>query len=307
MLLSAAEKDSGIIPGPNPSRIRVDPYAFNRNRRAHHWRNFQLGLYMQTPPSSLFTPVKPPTTIPAWMKAWQAANAGSGYTRLSSLGDDISTVTITPPVIDPGSFPPQDFSPQIQPVDITPQVIDPGIGTSSTTYADFLQPVAITPAQTDPMASFITPSPVDIQPPSFTISDQPSGAPVPSQPAPVASSVPGTSGSTDYFGDFLKLASVAGQTFVGYAAAQHGYVPGVTGGGIGPGAPVGGQLTPAQYAMLTPTQRAQYAAMYPGSIPGSSPDILSQLFGASGSSSSMLTWVLLGGAALTLVLVMKKN
>ena len=305
MLLSAAEKDSGVIPGPQPRRIHVDPYAFNRNRRAHHWRNFQLGLYQQTPPASLFTPPKPPTTIPAWMKAWQAAHAGSGYTRLSALGDDIVPVDITPQVIDPGSFPAQDFSPWLQPVDITPQVTDPGVGTSSTTYADFLQPVAITPAQTDPMASFITPTAPDIPPPSFTISDHPPATPVAATtPTP---STPGSSGSTDYFGDFLKLASVAGQTFVGYAAAQHGYVPGVTGGGIGPGVPVGGQLTPAQYAMLTPTQRAQYAAMYPGSIPGSSPDILSQLFGASGSSSSMMTWLLLGGAALTLVLVMKKN
>lgn len=316
MLLSAAEKDSGVIPGPQPSRIKIDPYAFNRNRRNHHWRNFQLGYYPTPQPATSFpgfwaTPTIKPT-YPWWYKP---PAPGSGYTRLSGLGDiapvdvtpaiDLNTGTFYfPPVGDSSGFPPQDFSPQIQPVEITPQVIDPGVGTSSTTYADFLQPIMVTPAVTDPTAGFITPTAPDIQPPSFTISDQAPASPVAATPTP--SSPPGTSGSTDYFGDFLKLVGVAGQTFVGYTAAQHGYVPGVTGGGIVPGAPVGGQLTPAQYAMMTPTQRAQYAAMYPGSIPGSSPDILSQLFGSSGSSSSMMTWLLLGGAALTMVLVLKK-
>jgi hypothetical protein len=274
MLLSAAEKDSGVLPGPFPRRVRVDPYAFNRNRRNQHWRNFQLGD---------IAPVDITGSI----------NLDTGSFGSSSSG-----------------FPAQDYSPWLQPVDITPQVQNPyGFASSSTTYADFLQPVAITPQVQDPYAGFLTPTAPDIQPPSFTISDQPSGAPVAASATPPSQQAPGTSGSTDYFGDFLKLASVAGQTFVGYSAAQHGYVPGAT-GGIMPGVPisgVGGSLTPAQYAMLTPTQRAQYAAMYPGTTPGSSPDLLSQLFGASGAGgSSMMTILLLGGAALSLVLILKK-
>jgi hypothetical protein len=183
------------------------------------------------------------------------------------------------------------FTPEL--ITVTPEVTIPSTDTFSPQF------ISVTPEQTFP--TFITPSAPDIPMPSFTIADQPPANPVPT------TATPSTSGSTDYFGDALKLLSVAGQTLIGYTAAQHGALPPGVSGGIFAGQPVTGLpggITAAQLALMTPAQRAQYASMYPGTAAGSTPtDFLSALMGG----SSGTTMLLLGGASLlVMVMLMRK-
>lgn len=257
MLLSAAEKDSGIIPGPRPTRVKIDALAFQKMRNARHWSRFANGI------------------------------AGLA---------DIAPVDITPSVFDTSS---------IQPVDITPQVVDPYSTGSSDTSPMF---VTVTPSilDTNPtptLPAFATPTAPNVPAPSFDVQQQ---APAnPTQPA-AAVSAPGS--STDWAGDLVKLATVAGQTFVGITAAQRGLQPpGVT--GIMPGPGVGaGPLTAAQLALMTPAQRAQYATMYPGTGAASPTDFLSTLLGTgSGTGPSLTEIMLLGGVGLLAFMMISKS
>lgn len=241
MFLSAADKDSGIVPGPYPARVRINIPATQRFRRENHWRRFQLG------------DIAPVDVTPAI---------------------DLSTGTFSPPPID--------F------VTVTPSIFD-------------TNPIPSLPA-------FVTPTAPDIPAPSFTVADQPAPNVVPTTPTPGASTgtVAPTTPSPDYFGDILKLAQVAGQTFVGYTAAQHGLPPGVT--GITPGAPLtGGPLSPAQLAMMTPAQRAQYAVMYPGTGAASPTDFLSTLLGTGAGGPSLTTIMLWGGVGLVAFVLLTRK
>lgn len=173
----------------------------------------------------------------------------------------------------------------IETVTVTPP-IDISTGLPSTTY---------TPPP--PLPDFITPTVPDIAPPVIDILP-PAAIVAPSLPSPPVSVAP----STDWFGDLTKLAQVAGQTAVGIIAAQHGLPPGVTGGGISPGPGVVPGMSAAQLAALTPAQRAQYAAMYPGTSP-SGGDMLSSLLGG----SSMTTMLLISGLGLVAVLMLARK
>ena len=95
-----------------------------------------------------------------------------------------------------------------------------------------------------------------------------------------------TAPSTDWMGDFLKLAQIAGATTVGVISAQHGLPPGVT-SGISPGAPIG----------RLPVGASPYGSF------GTQPDMLSSLFGG----SSMTTMLLLSGLGLLGVLALTRK
>lgn len=157
-----------------------------------------------------------------------------------------------------------------------------------------------------PLPDFITPVSPDIQPPSFDIMDS---SPIASNPAPtVAPGTPpgvstgGAVSSGNWFtSDVVPILGLAAQA---YEATVTHMMPGVTGIGTGAGVLGPGGLTPAQYAAMTPAQRAAYAAQYSGAGVGLAPGASDPLSAMLGGSSGML---LLGGVGLlAMIMLMRK-
>lgn len=136
----------------------------------------------------------------------------------------------------------------------------------------------------------VTP-PVSLAPDTITPTFDPGAlvSTVPDIAAPVGVplvAMTGTTAPTDWTGDFLKLAQIAGATTVGVIQAQHGLVPGVT-GGIGVGPAVAGRLP---------------GGLYPGTSQG---NLLTSLLG--GGGMSLTTMLLLSGVGLVAFLALARK
>lgn len=290
MLLSEAEKDSGIVPGPVPAKIRYNRDQAMRSRVAATWRRQSLGA----------------DYVPLDQQGFSFADnsisqpTANFMTQIPSVESSIQPYMIQAPTMD-FTFDPSSIQ--------MPTLPDLSIPANSDTYSPQWSSATYNP----PLPDFSAP---DIIPPSFSTPDQ-----KPANPAPAGS-------STDWLTKALQIATVGAQTYTAVNAAQRPYtspgvyVPGVTqapvyaGGyvapGVTPGVPVGAGLTAAQIAAMTPAQRVQYASMYPqASYPGvsaggaapSSTDFVGQLFGGM-DTSKMLLW---GGAGLLLTMLLMRR
>lgn len=288
MLLSEYEKNSGIVPGAIPAKLRYDPAQAMRSRIAASWRRQSLG---------------------------------AGYVPLEQQGFSFANNDISQPI----NFEQYSVASSLQPYQIQPAQIDFSFDPSSIQMPslpelDFSAPTGSYSPQwsasdyVPPLPDFITPSAPELLAPSFTYTPQ-----APANPVPVGS-------STDWLTNALKIATVGAQTYVATQAMDQGrpyvspgtygpaglapqsmYAPGVT-----PGVAVGAGLTAAQIAAMTPQQRVQYASMYPqASYPGvtangyapAPTDFVGELFGGMDTSKMLL----LGGAGLLVMMLMMRR
>lgn len=286
MLLSEAEKDSGYLPGAVPAKVRFNRDQAMRSRVAATWLRQSLGA---------------DTYVPLDQQGFSFAdNAISQPTAdyMTAIGPSVES-SIQPYTIQAPTLPDFQFDPSsIQ----MPTLPDLSIPANGDTYSPQWSSATYNP----PLPDFQTP---DIIPPSFSQPDQ-----KPANPAPAGS-------STDWLTKALQIATVGAQTYTAVNAAQRPYtspgvyVPGVTQApvypagyqppGVTAGVPIGARpLTPQQVATLTPTQRVQYASMYPSAPNGAAPtDFVSNLFGGM-TDSKMLLW---GGAGLLLTVLLMRR
>ncbi len=161
------------------------------------------------------------------------------------------------------------------------------------TPAPTIEPVTVTPPVDLYPIEPVTVTPEVTLPPPVAMT-----APAIQSPANVVPTT-ATPGTSDWFSsDVLPLLTIAGSTLIGFTQATHG-LP--IGGGIAAGPYPGGVASPAQLAMMTPAQRAQYLAQQSSF---SSPSLMSSLFGGSSSTMMILS---VAGLALMAVMVLKKE
>jgi hypothetical protein len=282
MLLSAAQKDSGILPGPYPRAVRINAAQLAAIRARNKWRRHQLG---------------------------------DGYVDISQQSVSLDPSTF----FQPTDFTPTIYNPvqtatpyQIQAPDLTTPNLDlgpvslPTIDASGATY---------TPTYTQP--DYVPPLP-DLPAPSLVSTPQAPATPVPQNANPAT----GSTGGTDYLTAALKAATIAGQTYIAVNNANRfpglspvigaaGLpIPGVTAAGILPGATAigAGPLTAAQIAALTPAQQIQYRTLYPQSaalLPATNP--LTAIFSGTSSTGQILLFGGLGLVAFMLLAGRSKN